>query len=114
MGGLVGNRAQPLLRAVPARLQFHASEVALPDALGLGDATSFAMGFFKGMQPVSCFAGLRNLVTGRGRDDGYPSPPAQIRTCRITAPYVGEHILCEMWRLSICGVDPSYAAKIGG
>ncbi|KVD58706.1 hypothetical protein WI88_16190 [Burkholderia ubonensis] len=22
---------------------------------------------------------------GRGRDDGYPSPPAQIRTCRTTA-----------------------------
>jgi hypothetical protein len=23
--------------------------------------------------------------TGRGRDEGYPSPPAQIRTCSITA-----------------------------
>ena len=24
-------------------------------------------------------------MAGRGRDDGYPSPPAQIRTCSTTA-----------------------------
>jgi hypothetical protein len=26
-----------------------------------------------------------NYANGRGRDAGYPAPPAQIRTCRIPA-----------------------------
>jgi hypothetical protein len=30
-------------------------------------------------------AGKSNLLDGRGRNAAYPAPPAQIRTCRITA-----------------------------
>lgn len=34
-----------------------------------------------------------SLYSGRGRDTGFPMPPAQIRTCRITA--YGSYLGCN-------------------
>ena len=43
---------------------------------------AFALGVIVGRFSVRRY---RHDRIGRGRDTGYPMPPAQIRTCRITA-----------------------------
>jgi hypothetical protein len=47
-------------------------------------------------------------VASRGRNAGYPVPPAQTRTCGFPASYVANHIRCVMLRTWLCGeVIPS-------
>ncbi|MBS0660778.1 MAG: hypothetical protein JSR82_21375 [Verrucomicrobia bacterium] len=47
-----------------------------------------------GLQPSTVLVGLLATLSGRGRDAGFPAPPAQIPAGGITAP--GSYL--EFWR----------------
>src|SRR5437016_2565434 len=60
-------------------------EAVIADALEAGVPP--ALGFLRRETEQTFFSHrtFKNLALSRGRDVGYPTPPAQIRTCRIPA-----------------------------